>query len=484
MDTIHSCNSIASNNIGTAVSLFATDQLHETPENWTLYNRPNTGSDEWKDFLKSVLENGILAPLEISADDYVISGHRRLSASREIGNQWIPCIVDNSIVMEGIPSADRIKLLIERNRGQRVKTDSEQILEAIAQVDPAEAIRQAQEQRAQHFIKAKGSSEEVFAEGSIRRTDPAGCRSEILAAVIDIIRSYRQEMGEIAISGRSIHYQLLQRKVRTSTYSSGYIYGTEKGSAGLLSKLLTDARSEGLIPDDWIDDSTRPTYSFESEALGPYVRRITENLFSNFFSAVHADQPSHVEILLEKNTIYGLVASKVAYPLRLPLTSMHGYGSYPAARDVAKRFKKSGKESLIVVYVSDLDPEGINMPCSWKKYLDYDFGVDATVLRAAVTTEQVEKYSLPPDADVKLSSSRASGFIEEYGNQCWELDSMPPKALVEEITNVCKGCLDIDRLNDAFERERESDVKLAQMRAAVQDFIKAKCSGILGEDAR
>ena len=150
---------------------------------------------------------------------------------------------------------------------------------------------------------------------------------------------------------------------------------------------------------------------------------------------------------------------------------MHGYGSFPAARDVAKRFKESGKDNLVVIYVSDLDPEGVNMPASWKKYLEHDFKTVATVLRAAVTPEQVKRFNLPPDADVKLTSTRAPGFVKEYGDQCWELDSMPEAALIGEVLNAVKSQLDIGAFNAAMARENEHDVELERLRAQVAAFV-------------
>ena len=149
---------------------------------------------------------------------------------------------------------------------------------------------------------------------------------------------------------------------------------------------------------------------------------------------------------------------------------MH-YGSFPVSRDIAARFKVSGKDSLVIVYVSDLDPEGVDMPSAVKKYLMEDFSVDAQVVRAAVTTEQVTRFNLPPDIDVKLTSSRAEGFIEKYGDQCWELDSMPTETLINEVSENVKAFLDIDAFNRALVREKTADVELARMTAAVTAFV-------------
>ena len=68
----------------------------------------------------------------------------------------------------------------------------------------------------------------------------------MLNAVLEILAELRSK-GFLPTSGRSIHYKLLAKNVLTSTRKGGYIYGTRRGSSKLLSKLLTDARSAGLI---------------------------------------------------------------------------------------------------------------------------------------------------------------------------------------------------------------------------------------------
>jgi hypothetical protein len=458
----------------------ATDQLLEIAENWQVYRRPSESDAAFRRLCESVAEHGILSPLEVSADNYIISGHRRLAAARAAGLAFVPAVREAEIVAE-MDHAERIRLVTERNAGQRIKSDSELMLEAAASVDPEEAVREAKAAKLEVLDEAKSCAEEVFSRGKISRFDPSKSRGEMLEAALDIIAEFRREMGAVCMTGRQVHYKLLNRKVRTSTSRAGYVYGTRRQSAKLLSRLLTDARSFGLIPAGWIDDPSRKSILLPAMDLGEYVREEADNFCKHFWSDVHREQPHHVELLIEKDTMLGLFEKHVARPLRLPLTSMHGYGSYPAAEKMAQRFLASGKDKLIVVYASDFDPEGMDMPRAFKKYLQFDHDIDCTVLRAAVTREQIEKYNLPPDADVKLSSSRAADFIAEHGRECWELDSMPPRALVDEVLTVAKSCLDIDAFNRALEREREQDIKLARLRAAVQEMIKTTGAEILGE---
>jgi hypothetical protein len=446
--------------------------IFETPENWTIYRKPDLTDPTFVDLCSGIRELGITDPLEISSDGYIISGHRRFMAAKQCGLSAIPCFVDRAVVMSALTVPERVTLLTGRNKGIRIKSDGELYLEAAAAVDPDEAVRKAQARKAQVLNKVKTCGlSEVETVGNIRRTDPSGERAAMLNAVMEIMEELRSK-GFLPTSGRSIHYKLLAKGVPTSKRKGGYIYGTRPGSSALLSKLLTDARSAGLIDPDDLDDGTRPSHQFvPSGTVGKYVNDTLDGLFVNYFSDIHADQPNHVELLVEKNTIFPLIKNHVANKFRVPITSLRGYGSFPAARDVAERFKRSGKEKLVIIYVSDLDPEGIDMPASWKKYLLHDFGVEAEVYRAVVTPEQVGKYKLPPDADVKLSSSRAKKFIQEYGDQCWELDSMPEQILIDEVSDAVRAVLDIDALNRAFEREREADIKLARIEASVRAFV-------------
>ena len=276
--------------------------IQETPENWQIYRRPTNTEPAFVELCKSIDAQGIKTPLEISADHYILSGHRRFLAAKWNGIQRIPVIVDENITVGNMSTAERIKLLIKHNRGTRIKTDSEQYLEAAARVDPEQAVREAQQRKAEHFTKAKCSVELVGIKGKSRRTNPSEARSEMLNAVIGILDDLRQK-DHLPTSSRHIHYRLLAHKVKTSSYSTGYIYGTRPGSAGLLSKLLTDARSDGTIDPDDINDETRPTQPMNHHAcMASYVLRTLDGLFGNFYSDIHVDQPHYIQLLVDLPT--------------------------------------------------------------------------------------------------------------------------------------------------------------------------------------
>jgi hypothetical protein len=370
-----------------------------------------------------------------------------------------------------MPPEERARVLVAHNRGSRVKTTTEAIAEAMVGVDANEAIRVAANRKAEVFTSVKTSHELIESEGGSRRTDPKQQRREFLNAVIAILVDL-EVRRMLPISARHIHYKLLAGGVRTSAGKAGHPYGTKQSDCKLLSKLLTDARSRGFIDDSWISDDTRPACAFKHHnTIGKYVAEGVERLFQNYFSNVHRDQSAHVEIIVEKNTIFPLLTRHISSQLRIPISSARGYLSYPAACSIKNRFQESGKDRLYIVYVSDHDPEGMDMPKSFVKYLEEDHGIEAKVIRAAVTDEQIERYKLRPDAEAKVASSRYDSYVGTYGTDVWELDSMDPEILIQEVKQACLSCLDVESLNAALQREREDDVKLARLNAAVCKII-------------
>ncbi len=444
--------------------------LTPTPENSLVYRPPETAS-EFDDLITDIRQNGIHHALIGSADGYVLSGHRRLAAARDIGLTRVP-VQYSDILVGPMTQQERLRVLTSYNAGTREKTAGEKLREAVAIVDPEQAVRDAERRRANHVCdKTQTFPERVKATGSSRRTDPAKQRRELFEAAYAVLHDLH-EADLLPVSVRHVHYKLLRSAPRTSSGKRGHPYGRHKDDCAKLSKLLTDARSAGLVPEGWITDETRPREILPAQTFPDFVRTEIDNLFGRYFSDIHRCQPRHVEIVVEKNTVFRLLADKVGHKLRLPIQAGRGYCSYPVTADIAERFRESGKAELAIVYVSDLDPEGVNMPEAFQKYFEVDHGITPTTIRAAVTPKHVQDLDLLPDADAKVSSSRYGAFTAAYGHDCYELDSMPADALVEAVKSTCMDVLDADVLNEAFEAERVADVTLAQYRAAIVNFVQ------------
>jgi hypothetical protein len=172
----------------------------------------------------------------------------------------------------------------------------------------------------------------------------------------------------------------------------------------------------------------------------------------------------------EKGTVRGVLApvlNKYAVGFRV----MHGFSSATAVYDVAQ--DDDGRE-LIALYVGDFDPSGLfmseeDLPKRLAKYGGGHDELGNSVLhvrlkRTALTRQHVEyegadEELLPsfPATD-KKKDPRYRWFRANYGDRCWELDSMDPndlrncveQAIVELIEPVAwERCEQVNRAEQA-----------------------------------
>lgn len=102
------------------------------------------------------------------------------------------------------------------------------------------------------------------------------------------------------------------------------------------------------------------------------------------------------------------------------------------------------------------------------------FGADVYVKRVALTMEQIETFNPPPNP-TKLSDARASGYIERYGHECWELDALEPKVITSLIRDEVTALCDSDLLYEIEHKEKtdKTNIKLiSQNYEQVVDFLR------------
>lgn len=88
-----------------------------------------------------------------------------------------------------------------------------------------------------------------------------------------------------------------------------------------------------------------------------FMRRELDRFLKGFYRDLQQSQPNQIEIVWEKNTVASIIRP-VAMEYCIPFTIGRGYSSLPPRKKMADRFKRSGKEKLIVLVLSDHDPEG------------------------------------------------------------------------------------------------------------------------------
>src|SRR5262249_3984416 len=110
------------------------------------------------------------------------------------------------------------------------------------------------------------------------------------------------------------------------------------------------------------------------------------------------------------NTIEGTIRP-VAMEFTIPYTIARGYASIPPRRALVRRFEASGKDKLLILFLSDYDPEGDDIAHSFVRSIRDDFGVrNVDAVKVGLQLSQVEELGLPPVAKAKVGSSRRKRF--------------------------------------------------------------------------
>jgi hypothetical protein len=284
------------------------------------------------------------------------------------------------------------------------------------------------------------------------------------------------------LSDRQIHYALLNEPPLRHTSKPGSVYSNDHKSYKNLTDLLTRARVAGDIPWACIADETRPVTICQNDH-GPqdFVRRELDGFLKGYRRDYLQSQPNHVEVFAEKLTVKSIVEPVVSR-YGIPLTIGRGYSSSPPRYEMAERFRRSGREKLIVLVISDFDPDGENIAQSFARSIRDDFGVyRVEAFKVALTAEQVADFNLPPVMKAKAGSSTINKFVRKHGDDVFELEALPPAELQRILTEAIDTVVDTDSFNRELEAERQDSVFLNEVRQRVNLALRSTNLGEGGD---
>lgn len=240
---------------------------------------------------------------------------------------------------------------------------------------------------------------------------------------LDLIELVNQVVDEYSAQG----YELTLRQVYYQLVARGYIPNNERSYKNVGS-LINDGRLAGLI--DWhsVTDRTRNLRSvshWDNPADVIASARYSYNLDK------WEGQPNYVEVWVEKDALVDIVGQACS-PLDTPYFSCRGYTSQSEMWSAAQRFiRQEEREKRIIIHLGDHDPSGIDMTRDIQERLEL-FGADVFVERVALTMNQIQTYNPPPNP-AKITDSRASKYIDQFGDESWELDALEPKVITDLI---------------------------------------------------
>lgn len=254
----------------------------------------------------------------------------------------------------------------------------------------------------------------------------------MIGVINAILSDYEDEGYDLSL--RQLYYQLVSRNIVPNTEKSYKNVGS----------LVSDARLAGLIDWNIIKDRGREMIQ-NSHWANP--AEIVRTAAQSFRLDRWADQPRYVEVMVEKQALEGVLVP-VCREMDVPFTANKGYSSSSAMYEASKRFiqrAEAGKE-LFILYLGDHDPSGIDMTRDVLDRLDLfvKTSMDRTdeigpnelpaveVQRLALNMDQIEELN-PPENPAKLTDSRATRYIQRFGNSSWELDAIEPRRMASIV---------------------------------------------------
>lgn len=246
---------------------------------------------------------------------------------------------------------------------------------------------------------------------------------------------------------RQVHYRIVARADTT--------YTNTQGDYNQLSKWLVQERLSGAIPWEWIEDRLRkPRRVNMFEDLEDFVEAVRYS----YRRDVWTNQPDYLEVFVEKDALSAIFEDALR-DYGVTLNVGRGYSSWSSIKAAADRFDAGGT----ILYFGDFDPSGEDMVRALEESLANEDlpngGSFPTVIKCALTPEDIDTYQLPPDF-TKSTDTRAAAFIERFGDVVVELDALPVAVLRDRIIKEVETRMDLDALDETRSLEREDQTRL------------------------
>jgi hypothetical protein len=273
---------------------------------------------------------------------------------------------------------------------------------------------------------------------------------EMIGRCNSIIEEY--ESKGYVLSVRQVYYQMVARGY-TGGENTGRMYDRIQGA-------LNTGRMQGLVSWTALEDRERGLMGLQHyTGIGQVLRSAK----ASFRLDVWAHQQWRPEVWVEKKALEGVIGG-ICNRLRVDFFACKGYNSQSEQWRAGRRFAdyiRRGQRP-IVFHLGDHDPSGLDMTRDNRDRLSMFAGVPVIVQRLALNMPQIEELQPPPNP-AKMSDSRAEAYVEQYGDESWELDALNPEYISRLIEDAILKIRDPERWDDALAEENNEMARLDLM---------------------
>lgn len=271
---------------------------------------------------------------------------------------------------------------------------------------------------------------------------------QLIDKINEVIRKYIAQGYSLTL--RQVYYQLVARAI---------IENNEKSYKNV-GNLISDARLAGLIDWNSIEDRTR-------NMRGNSHWSTPGSIINSAAYSYHLDhwegQEHYVEVWVEKDALIGIV-SQICGQLDINFFSCRGYVSQSEMWGAAQRLKlrQDQGQNVVLLHLGDHDPSGKDMSRDIQDRLRIFEAYNVEFHRLALNMNQIEKYNPPPNP-AKLTDSRATQYIDEFGYDSWELDALEPQVISDLIERNVKRYRNERIYNEVLKQEKKEKSLLSDI---------------------
>lgn len=294
--------------------------------------------------------------------------------------------------------------------------------------------------------------EKTFSQGSL----------DLIQIANRIITEYQAQGFDLTL--RQLYYQMVARD----------ILANKQKEYKRLGSILNDARLAGLVDWDAMVDRTR---NLRSNSHWGSPASILRSAAGGYLENRWDRQTYRPEVWIEKDALVGVIDG-ICRELDVPFFSCRGYTSqsemWSAGYYRLAEHKRNGQIPFII-HLGDHDPSGMDMTRDIRERLAMFAGwEDQEIERIALNMNQIELYQPPPNP-AKLTDSRASAYVAEFGDDSWELDALEPQVISDLIEDTVRALIDEDEWVETEERiqeHRKTLTEIASKYRAIQKYLQ------------
>lgn len=265
-------------------------------------------------------------------------------------------------------------------------------------------------------------------------------------------------------------YRVTLRTLYYKFVKSNLIENTEK-SYKRLSSIIGDARLAGQIDWDHLEDRMRSLDSllhYDSPQDGLNALR------DGYHIDMWAKQEWRPEVWIEKDALSGVIRG-VCEENDVPFFCCRGYNSLSNmwATSMRLRYWQRKGYKPYIIHFGDHDPSGMDMSRDIIDRLQKTFGARFDFARVALNMDQIREHDCPPQW-AKVTDSRYKKYLDQYGDESWELDALEPQHFRELVESNLATIRDKAQWAADLKEKAEAKARLAEVATEWEELPKQK----------